>query len=192
MAKAQEKVVVGDKLGVIEEFLPGPGTYEQDGNILASVCGIKIVNRNKLEVWVKPFKPKDDSPKPGDIIIAEVVYLRNQSIATNIFKVGDRFLFDSYRGTLHVSKMSETYIKNVEDGFRVTDIIRAKIVEQKFTEYELTTRGRNLGVIFAECVFCGHELKRTSNKLECPRCKYPNSRKFASDYGNVKERILNL
>ncbi|MHA1681119.1 MAG: exosome complex RNA-binding protein Csl4 [Promethearchaeota archaeon] len=191
----KEKIVVpGDYLGVIEEFIPGPGTFESgDGKIYSNLTGKKIIDKVNLEVRVVPFKDKDESvPKPGDIVVCEVVFARKQSVATNIFKLNSEFLFNTFRGTLHVSKMSENYLKTVGEGFRPTDIIRARIVERNFNEYELSTRGSNLGVVYAECVLCGHELIKSGNRLECPRCRYPNPRKFAKDYGRVREHIKNL
>ncbi|MHA1846871.1 MAG: exosome complex RNA-binding protein Csl4 [Promethearchaeota archaeon] len=186
-------VVVGDFLGVIEEFLSGPGTHEIDGRIYASVVGKKVIDRQKLEVRVEPVKKKhQERPKVGDVVIAEVVFTRKQTAACNIFKKGSKFLFDVYRATLHVSNMSTHYLKTVEEAFRPTDIIRAKIIKKTLSEFEITTRGPHFGVIYAECVFCGAPLVRNGNRLECNRCNYPNQRKITNDYGRIRERIENL
>ena len=45
----KEKAIPGDKLAVVEEFEPGEGTYEVNGEIRASILGkINIDNKNKL------------------------------------------------------------------------------------------------------------------------------------------------
>ena len=131
-------------------------------------------------------------PKIGDKVIAEVTMCRKQSAGTHIFKVKNLFLFNTFRGTLHVSNMSQSYIRSVGDGFQPTDIIRARITKKNFTEYELSTKGPDLGVIYAECVNCGTHLIKKDRQLICTLCGFPNYRKTANDYGKVRERIDNL
>nr|MDO8119366.1 exosome complex RNA-binding protein Csl4 [Candidatus Sigynarchaeota archaeon] len=193
MSKSEEIVSIGDFLGVIEEFIPGSGTHEIDGKIYASFVGIKKIDRQKLEIKVEPLKKKDlPVPKPGDLVICEVALTRKQSALCHIFKLKNMFLFDTYTGVLHVSNMSQNYLNNVDDGFKPTDIVRAKVISKNFTEFELSTRGPELGVLYAECCNCGTALKRQGNGLICDLCGYPNPRKIANDYGRVRERIENL
>ncbi|MFX0098052.1 MAG: exosome complex RNA-binding protein Csl4 [Candidatus Hodarchaeota archaeon] len=188
-----EIVAVGDFLGVVEQFLPGRGTYESDGRIYSTIVGRKKVDNAKLEVSVIPLKKKNTPmPKAGDTVIAEVTMCRKQSAGTHIFKVRNSFLFDTHNGTLHVSNMSRSYIRSVDDGFQPTDIIRARIMSKNFSEFELSTKGPDLGVIYAECVNCGTHLIKKGKLLECTLCGFPNPRKIANDYGRIRERIENL
>nr|MDO8114724.1 exosome complex RNA-binding protein Csl4 [Candidatus Sigynarchaeota archaeon] len=186
-------VAIGDLLGVVEEFIPGSGTYESNGKIYSSYVGYKRINRQRLEVSVDPIKKKEIiTPQVGDTVICEVVITRKQSAMCHIFKIKSHFLFDTYTGMIHVSNMSQSYMNNVDDGFKPTDIVRAKVISKNFTEYELTTKYPELGVIYAECANCGTVLQREGNQLNCPLCGYPNPRKIAKDYGHVIERIDNL
>ena len=44
-----QPVLPGDRLGVVEEFLPGLGTYEDGGTIYANFTGTaRIDNKNKV------------------------------------------------------------------------------------------------------------------------------------------------
>ena len=45
----EEKIVMpGDKLGIIEQYVPGEGTYDDDGEIKSSVLGnVKINQKNR-------------------------------------------------------------------------------------------------------------------------------------------------
>jgi exosome complex component CSL4 len=189
-----EIVAVGDLLAVVEEYLPGKNTYESsDGKIYSTIVGRKKIDTARLEVSVLPVKIKNAPvPRVGDNVIAEVTMCRKQSAGTHIFKVNNIFLFATHNGTLHVSNMSQSYIQSVDEGFQPTDIIRAKITSKNFSEYELSTKGPNLGVIYAECVNCGTKLIKKDRRLECTLCGFPNQRKIASDYGRVRERIENL
>lgn len=186
-------VVIGDYLGVVEEFIPGPGTFESDGRIYSSRIGIKHVNKRSLEVSVEPTRTRDlPEPRPGDIVICEVIIVRKQSCVCSIFKLKNQFLFDTHSGVLHVSNMASGYMRSVEDGFKPTDIVRARVIEKNFTEYELTTKYPELGVIYAECSNCGTVLRKEGDTIVCDLCGYHNPRKFAKDFGHVRERIENL
>ena len=193
MSQKKDSVAIGDLLGVVEEFIPGTGTYEVNGKIYATFNGIKRVDRQRLEVSVQPLRKKEVIvPQVGDSVIAEVIFARRQSALLRIFKIKNSFLFDTYDGILHVSNMSQGYMANVEDGFKPTDIVRAKVMSKNAFEYELTTKFPEQGVIYAECSNCGTVLVREGNELKCSLCGYPNPRKFAKDYGHVRERIENL
>ena len=186
-------VVIGDYLGVIEEFIPGPGTYENDGKIYSARIGVKHVNKRTLEVSVDPVRKRDiPVPQPGDVVICEIVIARRQMAICSIFKHKNMFLFDTYSGALHVSNMAPGYMRSVEDGFKPTDIVRARVMRKDFTKYELTTKYPELGVIYAECSNCGTTLRRDGDRIVCDLCGYHNPRKFAKDYGRVRERIDNL
>lgn len=185
----REVVSVGDVLGVVEEFIPGNGTYESNGKIISTRIGKVRIDKQKLEISVDPLKKLDiPIPKVGDIVVGEVVFTRKQKAMVKIFKVGKNFLFDTYPAILHVSNMSREYLKSVDEGFKPTDIVRGKIIKKKLGEYELETKGRDLGVLYAECSNCGTYLVMKGHRLECSLCGAPNPRKCAPDYGKVRER----
>ena len=93
-------------------------------------------------------------------------------------------------GNVHVSEISNKYVEKIQDVYKITDIIRAKVIGQESNEYKLSTSGKNLGVIHAECIICGTVLDKDGfNKLECPRCGNIEYRKLADDYRNVKDKL---
>jgi exosome complex component CSL4 len=190
---SEEIVNIGELIGVVEQYVPGSGTYEVNGKIYSQWFGNKRVNKQTLEVSVDPIKKKVlPVPAIGDVVIAEVIIGRKQTVTCSIFKLKDQFLFDTYNGILHVSNMSRDYIQSADTGFKPTDIIRARVIDKNFTEYELSTRDPEYGVIYAECSSCGTKLRRDGNQLVCDLCGYPNPRKIAKDYGHVAERISNI
>lgn len=50
MVENEEKIVMpGDKLGIIEQYVPGEGTYDDEGEIKSSVLGnVKINQKREL------------------------------------------------------------------------------------------------------------------------------------------------
>src|SRR2546425_952420 len=48
-------VVPGEKLGVVEEFMPGRGTVEVDGTVFSSQTGVAAVDSNRHIVSVKAY-----------------------------------------------------------------------------------------------------------------------------------------
>ncbi len=50
MSIEEEKIVMpGDKLGIIEQYLPGDGTYDDNGDIKSAVLGnVRLNQKNKV------------------------------------------------------------------------------------------------------------------------------------------------
>jgi len=191
--KNNEIALTGQYLGVVEEFLPDKqSTYVKDGQIFATKTGIINIDKNKREIEIRSHQDKDrKTVKVGDIVIGTVLFLRQYSIGTNFQTINNKIHFNSsYFGNIHVSQISHKYVDRITDAFQLTDIIRAKVINQETNEYNLSTVGKNLGVIHADCVICGTPLDKIGfNKLRCSRCGNIESRKLADDYRNVSETL---
>ena len=191
--KSNDIVHTGQFLGVIEEFLPDKkSTYIIDGQIFASKTGIITIDKKKKEIEIKSHQEKDRKiVRIGDIVIGTILFIRQYSIGINFHTINGKLHFNSsYLGNIHVSQISLKYVDKITDAFQVTDIVRAKVIKKQFNEYVLSTVGKNLGVIHADCIICGTPLKKIGfNKLQCPRCGNIEKRKLASDYGNVSESL---
>ncbi|MFX0058941.1 MAG: exosome complex RNA-binding protein Csl4 [Candidatus Hodarchaeota archaeon] len=192
-AKNKDIVFTGQYLGVVEEFLPDKqSTYVKDGKIFATKTGILHIDKNKREIEIKSHQEKDrKTVKIGDIVIGTLIFLRQYSIGLNFHTINNKIHFNSsYLGNIHVSQISHKYIEKISDAFQLTDIIRAKVIDQNQNEFVLSSVGKNLGVIHADCVICGTELEKIgTNKLRCSRCGNIETRKLAIDYGNVLENL---
>lgn len=182
----EKKVVLpGDELSTSEELLAGDGTYEEDGVIRSSRMGIYVVDDKQRHAMVTPLTSIPVVIKNGDIVLAEAVSVRSMMIIANVFHVQGqkRPISGDTNGTLHVSEISQSYIKNPEEAFLLGDIFRAKVIQVK-PSLQLTTKGREYGVIKALCSQCRHPLKLKENMLECGQCGHKEKRKMAFDYGN--------
>ena len=60
MSIENDKIVMpGDKLGIIEQYLPGEGTYDDNGDIKSAVLGnVKINQKMKVISVVSDAKPR--------------------------------------------------------------------------------------------------------------------------------------
>ena len=191
--KNGEIVLTGEKLGVVEEFLPDKqSTFTKDGKIFASKTGMININDKERKIEISTHQEKDRKVvKIGDIVIGVILFLRQYSVGISFYTINSKIHFNSsYFGNIHVSQISDKYVEKISDAFQITDIVRARVVEQNYNEYKLSTTGKNLGVIYADCVICGNPLTKIGlNKLKCSRCGNVESRKLSNDYGNVKNNL---
>jgi exosome complex component CSL4 len=63
------------------------------------------------------------------------------------------------------------------------DVIRADVTSEKNRVYHLSTKEKNLGVVYAFCSQCGYLLDSRRQLMHCPRCGKIEKRKTALDYG---------
>ncbi|MFO8019147.1 MAG: exosome complex RNA-binding protein Csl4 [Promethearchaeia archaeon] len=192
--KKKEKIVTtGDFLGVVEEFLPDEkSTYIQDGNIYATKTGKVLIDQKSRKLKVKTFQEDERKTlRIGDTIIGTIVFLRKYSVGLNIFSINDKVQFNSpYFANIHISAVSNQYVEKIRDVFQKTDIIRAKVIKEDCGEYDLSTVGKNYGILHADCSICGDTLQKIGfNKLKCPSCGNIETRKLSGDYGNVSKKL---
>jgi len=175
-------VVPGWKLGVIEEFIPGSGTYVKDGSIYSSNVGYVLIDFVNKKVSVYPAARNMNIPKIGSLVIGEVTGVQSSHATLQIVKIGRKILPGHFTGVIHISDVSRRYLDNMYDAFRIGDVIRAKIISDKNRTLHLSTKDENLGVIYAFCSQCGGMLVKRRN-LRCNICRNVEKRKIASDYG---------
>ena len=188
--KSGTLTVPGDYLGVIEEFLPGGGTYIDDGTIYSSIIGHLLVDSHnrKISVYQKTNSPL--IPKEGSVVLGRIVSIYNKNLNIKIFQIRDKPLFNPFNGIMHITDVRKGYVKTMLDVFQIGDIIRAKVISIKNREIHLSTQEPELGVIHSKCSFCGDELILSQNRLKCPQCNKTKWRKMASGYG--KEDFIKL
>ena len=181
----ENKIVLpGEQVSTSEELSPGDGTFEEDGIIRASRVGTYVVDQKHRRAIVKPLSSIPVELKRGDIVLAEVGPVRsNMVIADVIHVIGkNRPISGDTNGTLRVSEISNSYVKDPSTEFAPGDIIRAKVTQVR-PSIQLATKDRDLGVIKAMCTKCRHSLIRKGNLLECENCKNKEKRKTSNDYG---------
>ena len=70
--KSGHLVLPGERLGVIEEFIPDAGTYVKDGIIFSKVVGRSLMDLQTRRVSVYPVVNGVVVPKIGTIVIGQI------------------------------------------------------------------------------------------------------------------------
>ena len=180
-------VLPGERLGVIEEFIPDAGTYVKDGVIYSKIVGRALMDMLNRRVSVYPVLDGAVVPKVGTIVIGQVGNAQSDNVLVRILQVGKKKKNTGvFSGILHVSDVSDRYIDSISDACKPGDIIRAKVISEKNQIYHLNTADKNLGVLYGFCSICGNLLEQRRQDMHCPKCGNIERRKTAFDYGKEK------
>jgi exosome complex component CSL4 len=177
-------VTPGERLGVIEEFIPDSGTYSQDGVIYSKIVGRALVDLLNKRVSVYPLINEPSVPKVGSEVVGQVGNAQSDNVLVRIFKVGPKDISGVFTGILHISDVSERYINSMSEVCKPGDILRAKVISDKNQIFHLSTSDRNLGVLYGFCGRCGNLLESRRHEMLCPKCGNVEHRKTGFDYGN--------
>ncbi|MFH1054650.1 MAG: exosome complex RNA-binding protein Csl4 [Candidatus Altiarchaeota archaeon] len=184
---ADDKVMIGEYLGTIEEFMPGEGTYAEDGKIYAAKMGHKAVDPAR---HVAEVKGKDlPSLKVGQTVFGEVATVKTSTVTVIVGKIQAQKGIIDEKTLIYVSNISDKYVDKPEDYFAIGDIVKARVIRMDPGLIDISTKG-DFGVVKAFCKSCRHPLaksKKHEERLECPSCGRVEKRKMAVDYGNVSE-----
>jgi len=169
-------------VAIAEEYMSGEGTYERDGKIFASAVGeLDLDSREKLAKVLLDNPPVVLSE--GDTVIAEVTDTKPaMAICSIVAQEGnDRAVSSETLASVHVSKLSSSYVEDAGDVVRPGDLIRAGVIQVE-PSVQLTTAGPHFGVIRALCSRCRSPLEKRGRNLYCERCDRTENRKLADDY----------
>jgi len=176
----------GEFIGTEEEFLPGKGTYVEDGKILAAVTGeLHVDSKHRATVI-----PKEKLP---EMRIGSVVYGKVEEVFESKAFVTLEFSEMSKRkerrvimqGIIQVSEIKPAYVKYLRDELKVGDIIKGKVIEITPFNVIISFKQRGLGVIKAFCSRCRHELDLKGSILECDKCGNKENRTLGHPYGSM-------
>lgn len=176
----------GTPVAYSEEYLAGPGTYDDGTQLRAAVYGTANVDPETMTMTVVPAGKSVATIEKGDIVVGEVTYIKPETLASvKILAVRGkegRSMLQQVEGTLHVSKIDARYIKDVSQEYRGGDLIRAKVIGLKGGP-QLATDRPDLGCIAARSAD-GNAMVLDGNRLKDPETGRLESRKTANDYGS--------
>ena len=180
----QNRVVPGDKIAVIEEFLPDETCYEQDGSILSMTTGEVIPDQKKHKITVKPIKHVFQLRR-GDTGVGRVVYVKKQIASVDIHRINGIPVPLPINSILHVSEASRRFVKNMYEVTRPGDWLKFTIVRTMKPVY-ISLIGEELGVVIAQCNHCGNDIEfYRRNTLKCPNCGLIQNRVTAPSFGKL-------
>ncbi|MDL2246223.1 exosome complex RNA-binding protein Csl4 [Methanobrevibacter sp. OttesenSCG-928-K11] len=179
-------VVPGDFLGIIEQYLPGNGTYDDEGDIKSSIAGNVTIDNRTISIIPKSGEPS--VLKIGDRIYGQITDVRGQRAMINLdrLKHTDRQLALPYMGAIHISQVKNGYLDKLTDAFRIGDIIEGEVSKISSDNVDLSTIHDECGVVKAMCTRCRAYMKTTSkpDELYCEVCNKKEKRKVSSNYVN--------
>ncbi|MGQ9582251.1 MAG: exosome complex RNA-binding protein Csl4 [Thermoplasmatota archaeon] len=178
-------VLPGEEIGTTEEFLPGPGTYEESGRIYSALAGVLEIDPKEMVTTVRSHNPPVKL-KVGDAVVGRVTDVRSAMVEVELIKVAgkDRAISDQGEASIHISHISDSYVPDTESQFRLLDYVRAKVI-QVAPSIQLSTVGPDFGVIKALCSQCRAPLVLKGEGLYCESCRRSESRKVARSYGTA-------
>ncbi len=185
--KSGHLVVPGERLGVIEEFIPDSGTYVKDGVIYSKIVGRALLDLQNRRVSVYPVVEGVVVPKVGTVVIGQAGNAQSDNVLVRIFRIDKKKLTGNFGGILHVSDVSDRYVDSIADVCKPGDVMKAKVLSEKNQVFHLSTNDKGLGVLYAFCSRCGTLLEQQRYDLKCPKCGNIERRKMAPDYG--KEEV---
>lgn len=155
-----DRVVPGQSLGMVTDFVPGPGTFDREGVIHASLLGFKriLAPSSGQEENVKPTLsvvssgPAQPTPKVGSIVLGQVTKMTSKFASVTLQVVdGIQAPLPSY-GLLRTQDIRSNDRDNViiYECVRPGDLIRAKVISLGDSKsFYLSTADIDLGVVFA-------------------------------------------
>ncbi|MCI4335791.1 MAG: exosome complex RNA-binding protein Csl4 [Thermoplasmata archaeon] len=172
-------VLPGDLLGTAEEFVPGRGTYEDNGKIYAALLGRTSVDSHDRAIRVEALHAIPHI-EDGDDVYARVDEVKSAMVVVTVLTLsnGRRAVPGAPEGTIHISKAKDEYTESLSSEFSPGDVVIAKVIQSQPT-IKLTTGPSNLGVVSARCQSCHGLLTMGGRELVCPRCGHREHRKAA-------------
>jgi len=189
-AKNGQLVLPGDYLGVIEEFMPGEGVREENGELYATRAGKVRIDPEKMEISVEPATDTPPLPKVGDVVLARVIEVRPQAVIVQLLQIegreNDREIATSKLAGIHISQIKEGFVEDITREFKIGDIVRARVIANEKSPIQLSTKEPDLGVVYALCSRCRTPLIRRGDRLICPRCGNVETRKLSPLYRRIR------
>ena len=177
-------VLPGDFIGTTEEFRAGTQTYERSGGVYAATTGTVNADAVHRSVSVVPRTNTPPTLQKGDVVIGQIVGLRDSLAMVAIAGVKgvvDREIPNVGSAIVHVSNVKRAYVKDIAYEFGLFDILKAKIIDLK--NMRLDTSEPEMGVMKALCSRCRTAMVLSDSKLKCPDCGRIETRKLATGYG---------
>ncbi len=174
----EKQKIPGEKIALIEEYLPGENTFEDDDSIRATAIGdiqldasdrLASINRHK-QITV---------PKVGDVIIGVVEANLPSMIAIMIKFVNGKKVnsdLECVCVTRHLRK------KNIA---LAQDVVKVEIISHINGTIHATIDKPEFGVLFTKCRKCYGMVVKMRDAVKCKDCGWIDDRKLSLDFGKT-------
>jgi len=180
----KKMVLPGEFLSTEEEFEPGQNAFYSEGNIYSGRLGEVSADAKNKQISVKPAV-KLNPIRPGSIVFGIVMLVKENSVSITLCQNPDaeRQVIAPTSAMLPIRNVSQDYVENLRDHFKIGDIVKAKVSKiLPGGNIDLATDQPDLGVIKAFCGKCRHSLYVFGTSLRCMNCGSNEKRKMAKGY----------
>ncbi len=180
MEKKQTKVIPGDKLATIEEFVSGEGSTSSGDYVLSTVVGDVEPDMSNRVMNVKLAKATfEHLPQAGDYIIGKVQSAQPAAAQVSIQAVNEAPSYKDFSGMLSMRDDRRRRAAPIKAG----DIIRAMIFSTKNSIFHLTLEAPKCGVLYTVCSMCGGSVIALGrDRVKCRECGWVDERMLAEDF----------
>lgn len=166
-------MLIGERLGVVEEFIPEGATYvAEDGSLRSLAVGTAIIDPLQHVVKVVPAKPQI-SVKVGDEVLALVIKITAYSAVVKVFAVNGKVLRYPVTAQIPLVKGDKDY--RLVEG----EVVIGKVTSTRNGIF-LTISEEGLGVIVGRCGGCGSPVAGGKRFYACRRCGTRGHKRFSS------------
>jgi len=185
MEKIEKRIVVpGEKIGVIEEFIGGSGTYINEYEVISNNLGLLNIDYKSKVARVEPLN-KIETIEKNSYVLCEVKEVQNSLIFADILSVNKKPLKHPMTGIILPLKIK----KEKKPLLSIRDIVIAKVMDNSYGIITLSIKDKDCGALLCFCEFCASPLKLNKN-LYCKKCKIKQDRKIIKKYYNNFKQIL--
>jgi exosome complex component CSL4 len=182
---AVKYVAPGQYLGTAEEYIPGEGTYEDNGRIYSSCSGIMEVDDRNYKVSIKG-KEKSVNAEIGDEIIGVVSEINEPIVVVmSEYLIRNGKVYEYQNRTLvHASRIMGHFLDQASRAIKIRDVVKGRVVSTR-GKIDLSLERPDDGVIYAFCSRCRKPLEKVNNGLYCRYCQRNEMRKISTKYGEL-------
>tara|TARA_Y100000590_G_scaffold459455_1_gene616586 strand:+ start:16573 stop:17115 length:543 start_codon:yes stop_codon:yes gene_type:complete len=172
----ENQKIPGERIALIEEYLPGDNTFEDDDTIRATTIGEVNLDTSERSASINRQK-QITVPKQGDIIIGVVEANLPSMIAIMIKFVNGKKTnsdLECICVTRHIRKKNIALAK---------DVVKAKIINHINGTIHASIDSKELGVLFTKCRKCYGTVGQMRDAVKCKDCGWIDDRKLSTEFG---------
>lgn len=182
----REIVYPGSFLGYEEEFLAGENAYVGDGSINSEAVGSPVLDFASHVASVDKFTRNVKIIQRGVIVYGVVSAVRQNNVLVVLKGAessnGVFFVVHDSNASLAVFNIDNSYVNDIQEFYRVGDVIRARVVDVTPYGIEIDTKAPDLGVVKAYGIRSRKPLHLINGVLRDPTTGDFESRKVSTLY----------
>ncbi|XP_077992242.1 exosome complex component CSL4-like [Glandiceps talaboti] len=186
MAASSRVCIPGERLGKLDEYEAGNGTYIRQGYIYSSLAGYvhKQEQPDEKMTVLQVFREEQQTvmPEVGSVVTTKVTNVSPRFCRCAMLCVEDAPLKETFRGMIRKEDVRATEKDRVEmyKCFRPGDIVIAKVLSLGDAQsYLLTTAENELGVVLAQSEAGVNMIPVSWFEMQCPKTHIKELRKVA-------------